>query len=475
MVKRILYTLALLQLILSAYPGTGARAEYNPFTNVQNGRDLIRQANQGRYPVELRHFTARTPAEFDTISHIRVFRHTVYADWTNTFRMGHYIRQPLEKVKKEFENSSIKLEIQYSITKNVAEYGLIYGQSIRPGAIVTAKSLQIKTKKMEFHFSRPSLITGGSHEKNPYTRSTTSYAPRSFYYNGNGDVVLKLKVFTMLPVKMIDLTGLTFSEAKSRLISIGMPVGYIQDTYEKTYQASLYGKIFKQSIKPGTLLTRPRIMGVMIYAFPETKMPDLTNGWTLAKARQATSLSVVARYIKTGDISKDGIIVGQNVRAGTPLIKKTSVVVKTYKYEDPFYAPDYIGVDQDKAIKKLNEKHLRYRIEIKDIFDHFKSTSMDQETIRKNDGKVVAAKRISGQVVLTVIRFTPKSDTMPDLIGKDCPTAIKELIKLKKSIPGLTYTSEYISTKLFVNSGKVIKSEPAAFSEIKSYVKIKIY
>ncbi|NOX33454.1 MAG: hypothetical protein GXP56_06915 [Deltaproteobacteria bacterium] len=111
--------------------------------------------------------------------------------------MGHYIRQSLEKVKKEFGNSNIKLEIEYRTTKNVAEYRLIYSQSIRPGTVVTTKKPEIKTATFQVHFSRLSLIKGGSHERNPFSQSRTTPAYTSYpvHYNAQRDVVLKLKVY----------------------------------------------------------------------------------------------------------------------------------------------------------------------------------------------------------------------------------------------------------------------------------------
>ncbi|MCD4688860.1 MAG: PASTA domain-containing protein [Desulfuromonadaceae bacterium] len=471
MAKRVLSTIYWLSLIFAPCLCTAAWAEYSPFTEGQTGQELVQTANQNGFAIEFRSFPARNAADFDRAINIKVRGRQVYADWVNTYRIGRYGGQKLSIIKKQFENSPIKLEIEYIVTKNIDQYGLIIRQNLQPGRVVAAQCPPYsKVLSQSNLFKRPTL-------NNPRLSSYTgrgNYSPPNFYHNNNGDVVLKLTVLTMEPVEMIDLAGLTFQEAKTRLSNMGMPIGYIQDTYEKTYQANLYGKIFKQSIPAGTLLTEPKMMGVMIYAFPETKMPDLTKGWTIDRAEQEPYLIIVPNYIPTDDIAKDRLIIAQDIKADSPLVKKTSVRVNVYRYRNPFNRLDYINVHRDVAIKLLNEKNLRYRIETKDIFDHFKST-FDLEFIKQNDMKVVEAEQQGTTVVLTVLQYTPQSDAMPDLVGKDCQAAIQDAIILQKALPGLTYSTEYIPTELLKSDGLVVRIEPEAFTPIKSYDTIKIF
>ena len=97
---------------------------------------------------------------------------------------------------------------------------------------------------------------------------------------------------------MINLKGLTLQEAKEKLKKSKIPIGYIQDIYAPTKNPSLYGKIFDQTIKVGTLIGKPKYIGVKIYSMPKTKMPDLTRGWSLAKAKRNRYLIVIPSYTK---------------------------------------------------------------------------------------------------------------------------------------------------------------------------------
>ncbi len=476
MAKRVLFTIYFLSLIFSSVFCTAAWADYNPFSEGQTGQELVQTANQNGFAIEFRSFPARNAADFDRVINIKVRGRQVYADWVNAYRIGRYTGQKLSIIQKQFENSHIKLEIEYIVTKNIDQYGLIVRQNLRPATVVAAQCPPYKKiLSQSFSFKRPTLNNSRSNSSSvtSYT-GRGNYSPPNFYHNNNGEVVLKLTVLTIEPVEMIDLAGLTFQEAKTRLANLGMPIGYIQDTYEKTYQANLYGKIFKQSIPAGTLITEPKMMGVMIYAFPETKMPDLTKGWTIDRAEQEPYLVIVPNYIPTDDMAKDRLIIAQDIRADTPLIKKSTVMVNVYRYRNPFYRLDYINVHRDVAIKLLNEKNLRYRIVTKDIFDHFKST-FDLEFIQQNDMKVVEAEQQGTTVVLTVLQYTPQSDAMPDLVGKDCRAAIQDAIILQKALPGLTYSTKYIPTELLTSDGLVVRIEPEAFTPIKSYDSIQIF
>lgn len=453
------WALCLLFLIFSGNLFTAWAA--GPFTDGMTGREFIKIANQRGLPIGFRHYVAREPADFDTVTHIHTSFGKAYASWIDGWQVESCLGQEIKTVMEKYDGSRIKIEVEYVPTKNVAQYGRVVAQNIRTREVVRASGMNYTKIAPQYTYAT-------------YTSQTSMRL--MYYHNNQGEVVLKLKVYSMPPATMIDLTGLSMDEAKARMADIGMPVGYVQPTYERVVQSNgaLYGKIYKQSIAPGTLIKEPQMMGVMIYAFPNVSMPDLTNGWTLDMARQEDYLILLQSPVYTQDKTREGLIVSQTVSPGTKLFRRTVVTVGVYKYQDLFNRLDYINTHVDDAVKLLNEKKLSYTIESTDIFEYLKST-FDAEFIEKNDGKVVEAKRDQDTIVLTVLRYTAKTDAMPNLIGMNCQAGIKEVLGLEKTIPGLTHDTEYISTELFKNDGKVIRTSPPAFGEVKNFNEIKIY
>ena len=467
-----------ISIVISLFFTTSLGANQNSFSDAKNARELIKMANEQHYQVNLRRVPARNIAQFDTVEHLHISGRSITAYWYNRLQLPNYYDKGIDEVQREFRNSNISLKIIYTPTTS-DNYNRVYRQSINPGQIIYATQIAyhapvVKNPTPQFKgFKKPSLIQGGS--KVVSTQASSKPAPTSYDEGGTALLTLYVYKYAGPAKKMISLTGLTLEEAKSKLKKANFPIGYIQDMYVKTSNSKLYGKIFEQTIKEGTSVDKPQYMGVKIYEFPSIKMPDLTKGWTVAKASETGYLSLIHNYTKTYDKAKSGIIFGQSIAPGTSLVKRTLVVVKAYKYESPYDRADFIHLEQAKAVELAKQRNLEYEVITKDIFKHFNSTTLGDDFYQKQNNTVVDVLQSGNKIVFTVVKFTKTEGTMPNLLEMKCFDVVKPMYELKQQIPGLTYKTEYIPEIVYEKSDKVASTKPVAGSTIKSLDKVIIY
>ena len=502
--------------LLCIFAGTNIFAEYSPFGNIKNARELIKRANH--YQVHFRYRQARTILDFDKISDLHVYGRNVYATWFNTFRIGSYIGKPIDDVQRQFRNSNIKLKIIYVPTTNLDSYGRVYKQSIKPYSIVVANKFNSTVRKNSNIISKPNksqkqienvYLNGhiiGHYEyiykrssfgarrkmkvfvqgpnRNNNNSSYNTHNTQATPYDTSGNVLLTLYVYKYSgkATKMIDLKGLTLQEAKAKLKKLKIPIGYIQDIYAKTKDRSLYGKIFHQTIKAGTLITKPKYMGVKIYSMPKINMPNLArDGWTLKKAQHFPYFIVVPSYKKIlspkptwnrRSTSLEGKIYKQDIKPGTILFRPTKVHVGVYNIITCIYPPFVVNQKTADAIAKIKSVGLKPVVTNIDLLDFIKKnldvSRKDGVVVEQDFSCVVPGSKIS------IRQLKLKNTILPNWENKDCDSVKKEIEKIKTKLGEIYFSFQEVENKSYKKGNILIGSEPKWGSVIKTFDKVKL-
>ena len=467
--KKIVKYIGFVLIVLPLFLATNILADYNPFSGVKNARELMKKANQIHFHVNFHYRPARDISHFDKVEDIHVSRRIAYVTWYNTFRMNSYIGKGIDEARRDLKNSNISLKIIYTPTTSTTSYNRIYKQSIQPGRMISAKKTDAKTNT-SYAYSRQKqnnlesdrrygghyeTITvrsfGGAKKKRVWVQSSGSSSRNSYAqpryptpYDPNGNVLLTLYVYKYAgkAVKMINLYGLSLEEAKNRIKKAKLPISYIQDVYEKTTNPTMYGKIFFQTIKAGTPIFKPQMMGVKIYRFPPKKMPNLIRQ-RISNLKKSDYYTVIPTYVETFNRyafgrPSDGVIFYQSVKPGTLMSMKTKVLVKVYKYKDPFTPSDFIGLGKNEAIQKARNRKINYYIKTIDIYKYYKKTNLSTAFLASHKNKIVAAnfvkehRSVFGTKSPNHIEMTEvvvKCIKPPNVIGKKIDDAIATIKK----------------------------------------------
>ncbi len=485
LIKHIWLAMIALLLVIT----TNSLAAYNPFGSLKSGRELINKANQMHFRVRFRYRPARNISQFDKIDEIHISNRVVYAVWYNSFRMKDFIGKGIDEVKKELKNSNISLKILYTPTTS-DKYNRIYKQSINPGQTIVAKGSPASAggSTHDSSYGHYETITvpsfSGSKTKRVWVQGPSknrSYASSgSTLYDANGNVLLTLYVYKYAgPIKkMVNLKGLTLEEAKAKIKKYKLPIGYIQDIYKKTTNPKLYGKIFSQSIKAGSLIKKPRYIGVQIYAFPKIKMPDLTKGWSLQKAKQNRYLIITPTYKKIAENAKnrklDGKIYYQDVKAGTILFRPTKVHVKVYKLIKCIYPPNVKNQDINNALTKLKRAGFKPKVVYVDVLNYIKN---HKSVYKIAEGKVLDEKisciAPGSEVKIATIKL--KETILPNWENRKCDGINKDIEKLKARLGKVYFKTEKVENRSYKEGNILVRSDPAWGSKIKTFQTVKLF
>ncbi len=462
-------------------------ADYNPFSNVKNARELMTQARRMHFQVRFRYRPARSISQFDKVDEMHVSGRVVYAVWYNSFRMKDFTGKGIDEVRKELKNSNITSKILYTPTTSNL-YNRVYRQSISPGKTIYAKGSPahrsssqnssyghyetIKVRSFSGVKTKKVWVQGSS-------RGSSNYSANNTPFDAQGNVLLTLYVYKYAGIakKMIDLKGLTLQEAKSKIKKYKLPIGYIQDIYKSTTNPKLYGKIFSQTIKPGTPIVKPKYMGVQIYSMPKIKMPDLTKGWTLKKAMQNRYFIITPQYTKIIENSKNrslnGKIYSQDVKPGTSLFRPTNIHVKVYKLIKCVFPPNVKNMSIEDAVAKLKRAGFKPKIIDLDVLNYIKKHPSVYKIAPQKvlDEKIIC---MAPKSTVAITRIKLKETVLPNWKDKKCDSIKSEIKKIEKRLGKVYFKIKEVENRSYKKGNILISANPKWGSTIKTFQTVEL-
>ncbi len=147
------------------------------------------------------------------------------------------------------------------------------------------------------------------------------------------------------PVKMPDFYGKTRADVVQWEEDNQMKV-----TIHEVFNADIeYGKVFNQSIKKDTKITRKDSVEISISRGKAIQVPDFT-GMTRTEASELAALYGMSVFFKL-EVNNAGIdtVISQDIKAGTEIDQKQILTIKIAKEEGKILVPDFKGLSKAEA------------------------------------------------------------------------------------------------------------------------------
>lgn len=114
------------------------------------------------------------------------------------------------------------------------------------------------------------------------------------------------------------------------------------------------------------------VIGVMGYGLYENYAIDVPNvvGMSYSEAELTlakNNLKIEKKVVTVDDTSENGIVIKQNKKTGSKVIKNTVVKVTVGTVDDSYTMPNFVGKDIDSVTSILDDAGIKYTITIKEV------------------------------------------------------------------------------------------------------------
>ena len=252
-------------------------------------------------------------------------------------------------------------------------------------------------------------------------------------------------------VKMPDISGMTFIEAKKVLNEAGLRVLRVNDQYSMTVPK---GDIISMNVKVGQTLNAGDIVQLTIsMGVEQTSVPNVV--YMTKDNAIATLQSNKLKYKvieEENDTVAEGLVISQSIAAGETTNVQTEVTIHVSigKYTD---VPSLVGVSREAAIRLLEESELRYSI-----------SEETNESVAENkviSQSISAGKRVKVRTEVAIVISLGNKTVVPSVTGMDKNSAIQALLdsnlsyRIKESESDSVPEGYVISQS--INAGKKVK------------------
>lgn len=252
-------------------------------------------------------------------------------------------------------------------------------------------------------------------------------------------------------VKMPDISGMTFSEAKKVLNEAGLRVLRANDQYSMTVPK---GDIISMNVKVGQTLNTGDIVQLTIsMGIEQTSVPNVV--YMTKDNAIATLQSNKLKYKvieEENDTVAEGLVISQSIAAGETTNVQTEVTIHVSigKYTD---VPSLVGVSREAAIRLLEESELRYS-----ILEETNESVAENKVISQS---ISAGKRVKVRTEVAIVISLGNKTVVPSVTGMDKNSAIQALLdsnlsyRIKESESDSVPEGYVISQS--INAGKKVK------------------
>ncbi len=240
-------------------------------------------------------------------------------------------------------------------------------------------------------------------------------------------------------VTMIDLKGMTYSQAKSQLESMGLKINQKSTEASEEYDKN---EIISQDVSEGDSVKKGTTINVVVSTGKQEEEIDVPNV-VGSDASDAETLLENAGFVvkKKFDYSStvdSGDVISQTPKAGKTAYKNDTVTITISQGMEKIKVPDVIGMSQSEAQSALKAKGLKYTV-VKDYSDDY------------DQGDVIAQSEKASTYV--------DSDTTIKLTVSKGPKTVKYTYTGELNVPDLNEDQEvkYASVSLYDGNGTVVK------------------
>ena len=166
-----------------------------------------------------------------------------------------------------------------------------------------------------------------------------------------------------------------------------------------------------------------------------------------------------------------GQIIHQEPEGGEKVVKGSTIyiTVSLGPKEETVELYDLADIEVDRAVKILNDMSLDLEIIVDEKYEEYHATVAEGKVIRTDPPANTVL--TVGQKVIIYVSKGPGDGDMPDVVGKSLKNA-KEIID-KKKLELVIVEEEIFDSEL--KKGYVVKTEPAAGSQVKAGQQVKVY
>ena len=254
-------------------------------------------------------------------------------------------------------------------------------------------------------------------------------------------------------VRMPDISGMTFDDAKKALNKVGLRVLRTNDQYSMTAPK---GSIISlntnagQTLKVGDVVQITISMGVERVSVPNVIY--MTQGSAIAALQNSKLQYRVVE--EESDTVAEGLVISQSIKAGETTDVQTviTITVSIGKYT---MVPSVVGSSRENAIKQLESSELRYTITEESNAGVAENTVISQS--------VSAGKRVKVRTEVSIVISLGNLTEVPSVVGMTRSEAVQALRDSKLNCTVKEAESDTVAEGLVasqsVKAGKKIKAE----------------
>lgn len=362
---------------------------------------------------------------------------------------GNYINTPgvinltEEEGTTASDQAGLILYITGSYESDTAKQGVIMEQSPAPGERVKKGSeLNVSISTGPRYALVPDIIDTLWKDSEQKVKSA-GFVPKTFYEFSETvpkDAVIELgheagtkfqigeklkvviskgpeKAFENKTVKMPNISGLNFAEAKKLLNEVGLRVLRVNDQYSMTVPK---GSIISQNINAGQTLNVGDVVQLAVsMGVEQTSVPNVAY-MAMGDAIAALQNNKLKYKVieEESDTVAEGLVISQSVAAGETVNTQTEVLlyVSIGKYTN---VPSLVGMSKDAAIRLLEQSELRYSI-----------TEESSDGVAENkiiSQSISAGSRVKVRTEVTIVVSLGNHVLVPDVTGMEKNSAIQAL------------------------------------------------
>ena len=255
-------------------------------------------------------------------------------------------------------------------------------------------------------------------------------------------------------VEMINITGMSYEDAKEELEELGLVIF----AYEARESSEKDGTVLEQDIVKGTMVKKGKQVNVVIAgdSLPTDEMVEVPNvvGKGVKSAQstlESAGFKVSVEYEASDSVAADTVI-SQNPSGKGKKAKGSTVTIVVSKGQDSATVPNVVGSSESAAKSALENAGLTYSVS-SEYSDNVAAGNVISQSVSVN-------KKVSkGTCVSIVISLGASQKEIPNVVGDYADDACNKL-----SSAGFAYNvvEEFSST---VEEGKVIRQSATGKAE----------